>query len=60
MGVVSAITSFLPSIHAGLLAVHETSAPKDVSVVWLWVATLGMIAVTSAVVFKNAKRSHQD
>jgi len=43
-----------------ILAVHSTSPPKDVSSIWMWVASVAMVAVMSMIAFKNAKRSHQD
>jgi len=52
----SAAQTILPAC----LAIHFASAPEDVGSMWLWVATLAMAVVMSAVAFKNAKRSHQD
>ena len=43
-----------------LLAVHTAAPPKDVSSIWMWVASAAMIAVMAMIAFKNAKRSHQD
>lgn len=47
-------------VQPAFLAIHSATPPSDVSSIWMWVASVAMVAVMSMVAFKNAKRSHQD
>ena len=50
----------LPALPA-VYALSETKPPSEVGKPWLqWIITLAMTGACVAIVFKNAKRSHQD
>lgn len=56
----AAVQSFVTLIQPTMLAVHTTNPPSEVSSIWMWVASVAMVAVMAMIGFKNAKRSHQD
>jgi hypothetical protein len=44
----------------GIWAIKPVTEVKDAKPIWQWVATVLMVVVCAAIVFKNAKRSHQN
>jgi hypothetical protein len=42
------------------LALTPVEEVSDSTPIWQWVASVLMVAVCAAIVFKNAKRSHQN
>ncbi len=40
--------------------VKPMAPPADVKPMWQWVAAIGIFILCGAILFKNAKRSHQD
>ena len=56
----TATATLITVMQTDLLAVHVTGPPSEVSSIWMWVASVAIVAVTAAIGFKNAKRTHQD
>ncbi len=48
-----------PVVPMAMAELKEASKPEEQSPVWQWVVTLVLAAACAALMFKNAKRSHQ-